>query len=492
MPYQPVTNFVDSGGGDLGKNLITKDYFLTVYPEILNSLGNSGLIVSPELWSWGYNFYGGLGLNDTTTRSTPVKIFLQSGNWKSISASNNYSAAIKTDGTLWMWGSGSVGKLGVNDTTSRSTPVTTLLGGTNWKSIACGTNHAVALKTDGTLWSWGFNNKGVMGVNDTTQRNTPVTTLLGGTNWKSISAGGDYTVALKTDGTLWSWGGNDFGQLGVNDITQRNTPVTTLLGGTNWKSTACGNFHTVAIKTDGSLWTWGYNSYGQLGNNRPRLLTTTVLTGTATAGSNVFNTTDTGGISVSAIYSSIYTSPPSGSFSGGPPVPIIISVDTNVSITFGFMSNFSSNYSGTLTFEQLGSEHRSTPITTLLGGTNWKSIDCGYSHTVAIKTDGTLWTWGSNSYGHLGVNDTISRSTPVTTLLGGINWKQVSSGFNHTASIKTDGTLWSWGNNYFGQLGVNNMAARNTPVTTLLGGTYWKSVSCGRFYSLAIQSADYF
>jgi len=102
-----------------------------------------------------------------------------------------------------------------------------------------------------SLWNWGYNAYGQLGVNNNgnnTNRSTPVTTLLGGTNWKSISSGYYHTVALKTDGTLWSWGYNEYGQLGVNDITSRSTPVTTLYGGNNWKYIAGGQGHTVAIQ----------------------------------------------------------------------------------------------------------------------------------------------------------------------------------------------------------------------------------------------------
>ncbi len=99
------------------------------------------------------------------------------------------------------------------------------------------------------MWVWGLSASGQLGVNDTTSRNTPVTTLLGGNNWKSIAGGGNHTIALKTDGTLWSWGSNTSGQLGVNDTTRRSTPVTTLLGGTNWKSIAGGSDHTIAIQS---------------------------------------------------------------------------------------------------------------------------------------------------------------------------------------------------------------------------------------------------
>jgi alpha-tubulin suppressor-like RCC1 family protein len=248
MPYQPTTNFKDSNGVDLGKKLVSKDYLLEVYGPILDSLGNSGLSVTPSLWSWGRNSYGQLGVNDTTFRSTPVTTLLGGTNWKSIACGYGHTIALKTDGTLWSWGR-NYGELGINDNTQRNTPVTTLLGGNNWKSIAGGGYHTVALKTDGTLWSWGGNYYGQLGVNNTTTRSTPVTTLLGGTNWKSIACGSYHTIALKTDGTLWSWGFNSYGQLGVNNTTDRSTPVTTLLGGNNWKSIASGSSYTVAIQS---------------------------------------------------------------------------------------------------------------------------------------------------------------------------------------------------------------------------------------------------
>ena len=147
MPYQPTTNFKDSDGVDLGKKLVSKDYLLEVYGPILDSLGNSGLTVTPSLWSWGLNTYGLLGINDSTHRSTPVTTLLGSNNWKSIACGPTHTVALKTDGTLWTWGYNVFGALGVNNTSHRYTPVTTLLGGNNWKSIACNAlNHTIALQ----------------------------------------------------------------------------------------------------------------------------------------------------------------------------------------------------------------------------------------------------------------------------------------------------------------------------------------------------------
>jgi alpha-tubulin suppressor-like RCC1 family protein len=190
--------------------------------------------------------------------------------------------------------------------------------------------------------------------------------------------------------------------LGDNTTTQRNTPVTTFAGGTNWKQVAAGSFHTSAIKTDGTLWTWGLN-YGQLGNNSATI-------------------------------------------------------------------------------------DRSIPVTTFAGGTNWKQVACGDSHTAAIKTDGTLWTWGRNAHGRLGDNTTTDKLTPVTTFAGGTNWKQVSCGELHTTAIKTDGTLWVWGRNNLGQLGNNTSTTRTTPVTASTGGNNWKQVACGGYHTTAVTS----
>jgi alpha-tubulin suppressor-like RCC1 family protein len=378
-----MPNQFNSPEGDL------ENYFATEYWLIDQYVGDT-------LWGWGYGaFFGLLADNIGAHRSTPITTFAGGTNWKSISAGGLHAAAIKTDGTLWTWGAGSLGRLGTNDATNRFTPVTTFAGGTNWKQVSNSSTavHNAAIKTDGTLWIWGLNDSR-LGNNTTSNRSTPVTTFSGGTNWKQVATGYRTTTAIKTDGTLWIWGNNSYQALGVNDNSNRPTPVTTFAGGTNWKQVACGRDFSSAIKTDGTLWTWGQNNYGQLGDN-----TTT---------------------------------------------------------------------------------NRLTPVTTLVGGTNWKQVACGSFHTTAIKTDGTLWTWGRNSYGQLGINlagTTNGRSTPVTTFSGGTNWKQVACGYWQVISLKTDGTLWVWGRNLEGQMGTNDTNNRSTPVTTFAGGTNWKQVA---------------
>ena len=403
MPYEPTTNFKDSNNVDLGKKLVTKDYLLSVYETILESSPASGLVVTPELWVWGASG----GTNGAPNRSTPVTTFAGGTNWKQVSAGGDHTFAIKTDGTLWGWGGGDRGNLGNNNTNGAGTPVTTFAGGNDWKSVSCGRKHTTAIKTDGSLWIWGNNDQGQLGINDNINRSTPITTFIGGTTWKSVACGGYSVTAIKTDGTLWGWGLNNLGQLGNNTTTNRSTPVTTFAGGTNWKQVSCGVVHTAAIKTDGSLWTWGRGDSGQLGTGN--------------------------------------------------------------------------------------GDSKNVPVTTFAGGTTWKSVVCGGYHTVAIKTDGSLWTWGKNSdFGQLGVNDITNRNTPITTFAGGTNWKQVSTlEGNHTTAIKTDGSLWTWGSGADGRLGTNDVITRSTPVTTFAGGNNWKQVFGARLHTVAIQSNDY-
>jgi alpha-tubulin suppressor-like RCC1 family protein len=410
MSLETTTNFIRSDGLDLGRILITKDYLISVYPEIGQQIG-----IPPELWVWGVGTNGRLGNGATTGNiSTPVTTSAGGTNWKQVSTGGRQTSAIKTDGTLWTWGYGNQGRLGNASTTNVSTPVTTFAGGTNWKQVSSGGYTAAAIKTDGTLWVWGAGTYGLLGNANTTNRSTPVTTFSGGTNWKQVSAGADHCAAIKTDGTLWTWGTGSNGRLG-NAVTTGNisTPVTTFAGGTNWKQVSATDLHTAAIKTDGTLWIWGNGGYGRLGNA---------------------NTTN-----------------------------------------------------------------RSTPVTTFAGGNNWKQVSCASNHTAAIKTDGTLWTWGSVNLGILGngVTDVFGTiSTPITTFAGGTNWKQVScrgtSIGAQTAAIKTDGTLWVWGSGGSGRLGnAVTTGAISTPVTTFAGGTNWKQVSSGYDYTAAIRSVDF-
>ena len=165
-----------------------------------------------------------------------------------VSSCNSTIAAIKTDGSLWMWGYNSQGQIGDNSTTHKSSPVQTIAGGTNWKQVTVARNNAAAIKTDGTLWAWGLDNYGQLGDNSTAHKSSPVQTVAGGNNWKQIAGGRAHLSAIRTDGTLWGWGRDQYGQLGNNLLLAVSSPIQTIAGGSNWKYVACSYNHTVAIR----------------------------------------------------------------------------------------------------------------------------------------------------------------------------------------------------------------------------------------------------
>ena len=234
-----------------------------------NSSGSQHAIKSDgTLWTWGGNSKGEQGVNDRTVRSSPVQVGSDT-TWKNTittSMNNTTRGAIKTDGTLWMWGMGEKGTLGLNQphNTKYSSPVQ--IPGTTWKMISTSDSTNGAVKTDGTLWIWGNNAQGQLAQNNLTQRSSPV--QIPGTTWNYIHCGYGAFSAIKTDGTMWSWGSNTNGLLGLNQPTPTKLSSPVQVPGTTWKMTDSGNLgYTLALKTDGTMWGWGYNDKGVLGNN---------------------------------------------------------------------------------------------------------------------------------------------------------------------------------------------------------------------------------
>jgi alpha-tubulin suppressor-like RCC1 family protein len=223
---------------------------------------------SNRLYAWGYNSLGNLGLTDTASRSSPAQVGALT-NWSHISGGRFTSGAIKTDGTLWGWGLNTSGEVGDNTTVNKSSPVQ--IGSlTNWSLVAPGYTVTFAIKTDGTLWSWGANQFGQLGLNNRINRSSPVQ-IGSGTNWAFVSASRGGGHAITTSGELYVWGLNNFGQLGQNDTVARSSPVQ--IGAlTNWSEIG-GNFSgsytvTGAVKTDGTMWSWGNpGNYLSLGHN---------------------------------------------------------------------------------------------------------------------------------------------------------------------------------------------------------------------------------
>ena len=246
-----------------------------------------------EAWAWGENEFGQLAQNDTTHKSSPVQI--PGTTWSRVGVRGDQVAGVKTDGTLWTWGRNEYGMLGQNDTTNKSSPVQ--LPGTTWSSDwgkLSGPAYALmgAIKTDGTLWIWGYNAKGQLGQNNLTTYSSPK--QVPGTTWNTYSSNYEGSYAIRTDGTLWSWGrnnnGNYTGILGHNNQTGYSSPKQ--IPGTTWATILPTPEVVMSTKTDGTLWTWGTNNNGVLGINNSTTnvnYSSPVQVGSDTTWSNSYN-----------------------------------------------------------------------------------------------------------------------------------------------------------------------------------------------------------
>jgi alpha-tubulin suppressor-like RCC1 family protein len=278
-----------------------------------------------------------------------------------------------------------------------------------FRQIVAGGNHCLAIKTDGTLWTWGENSVGQLG-NGTTAATTNPIKIGSDTDWAYITAGvsGNHSIAIKNNGTLWAWGYNFYGQLGNG--TGTNLLVPTQIGtDTNWATAAAGLFFTIALKTDGTLWAWGRNDSSQL----------------------------------------------------------------------GIGSNLAPNDKKLVP----------TQVTTTIG--SWVKIVAGDAHCLGIQTDGSLWAWGYNFFGQLGNGlngNNTNKNTP--TLISSLNWTDIAAGDSHSLAVKSDGTLYSTGNNLDFQLGQGTSGpGTNTNTFIQIGAaTDWTKVGCGEFHSFALKT----
>lgn len=332
----------------------------------------ASFIIRPDgaLWAWGENSNGQLGDGTTNRRYNPVEI---TDNLLAVTTGNMQVAAIRQNGDLLTWGTGHSGQIGDGYNQRRFSPTMVM---ENVAYVSSGLDHHIAITTDGRLWAWGGNSQGQLGDGTTEVRLRPTWIM---DDVVAVSAGWSYTMAIRADGSLWAWGGNRWGNLGDGTQIDRHRPVRIK---ENVRAVSAGNLHTMAITTDNALWAWGDNSSGQFGN-------------------------------------------------------------------------------GTRTSE-------ARPVW-IMG--NVSMVSTCASHAMAITTNNVLWTWGYNGSGQLGDGTTTDRLTPVAIMDNTIYISTAGGGWaadrhswlGHSLAIRTDGSLWGWGGNIWGQLGVQGISFVERP-----------------------------
>jgi alpha-tubulin suppressor-like RCC1 family protein len=347
-----------------------------------------------------------------------------------VSAGNDFSLALKNDGTVWAWGRNGYGQLGIGDNTDRNEP-TQIIGLTNIIDIKAGSLHSVALKSDGTVWAWGANPLGELGNGTTNNSSVPVQ-VLGLTDITKISLSGSHTLALKSNGNVWSWGVNKAMQLGngTYDDTEIPTQVVGFEGIgylSDIKEISAGVYHSFALKNDGTVYSWG-----QVAADFGFALGTDFKYGSVIP-IKVENETGTGYIgNIKSIAAGYHHA--------------LLLDDTGNVYSFGI------NNRGQL---GNGSTINNVFPTIISGLTNVNKIEVGEDHSIIVKNDGSVWSWGYNSSGQLGDNSTVGKFSPVRVVdeIGTgylTNTDSISGGYNHSISIKTDGSVYTWGSSNLG------------------------------------------
>jgi alpha-tubulin suppressor-like RCC1 family protein len=355
-----------------------------------------------DIWCWGVKS-SGFDFGSNTPQPFSKTFFNDTLVKKIFSGATNYFL-LKPNNTLWAWGRGCSGQLGIGNDANQQCPVIVAGNFTDWSEVCASNLRASGIRSNGTIWTWGNNDFGELGDNCLQCRSSPVSVVGGITNWCQVAMGDQHAIALRTNGTVWAWGRNGEGQLAQNDVINRSSPVQVGTD-TDWCRLSTRGNHNLALKTNGTLWTWGFNTCGQLAQN------------------DVINRSS----------------------------PVQVGTDTD-----------------------------------------WCQISASQTHSLALRNNGTLWAWGFNYCGKLGSGNTINTSSPVSVVGGITNWSKVVAGFDHNHAITSSGTLWAWGRNcqFFssGTLGVCGTSSQCSPVR-VNEFTDWTDVAVGCCNSLGLRSS---
>ena len=406
---------------------VTLSYRGVNYKFVANYFGGTGndLVLQwadTKVYAWGQGYYGTLGNNSTSNSNLPVAVLasgvLAGRTVIALASGDAHSLALCSDGTVAAWGRNDEGQLGNNSKAQTNVPVVvstagTALAGRTVVALSAGVWHSLALCSDGTVVAWGKGEYGQLGLNTVTQTSVPTAvsvagTALAGKSVIAISASGFHSLALCADGTVVAWGSNDYGQLGNNSRASSSVPVavtttSTALQGKSVIAVSAGFEHSLALCTDGTLAAWGSNNRGELGNNN-----------------TTYHYGSFGDLGFSTEISS--------------PVPVTVNVTG-----------------------------------TALAGKAVAGISAGNLYSVAQCADGTVVAWGTNQFGELGNSvSTLSSVASSVSITGtALSGKVVTAAFAsafHTLALCSDGTLAAWGSNSVGLLGNGSWTSSSVPV----------------------------
>jgi alpha-tubulin suppressor-like RCC1 family protein len=412
-----------------------------------------------RLYAWGSNSFRQIGDGSIASlRATPVQVRLSTGvSALSVTAGDDHSLAVGSDGNLYAWGSNSDGQRGDGSTFPPGRPVqVSLPAGVSALSLAAGATHSLAMGSDGMLYAWGGNSDGQLGDGSYTGRATRLqVSLPAGVSALGVAAGGVHTLAMGSDGTLYAWGGNEYGQLGDGSAAFRTPPVrVSLPAGVSALDIAASGDHSLALSSDGTLYAWGGNAVGQLGDGSTSDRTTPVAVSLPAGVSSL-------GVEAGASHSLVAASD-------------------------GRVYAWGENRYGEL--GDGSTLQRTAPVqVSLPAAVSALAVAAGTFHSVARGSDGTLYAWGSNGYGQLGDRSTLQRTAPVSVNLPpGVSTLRVTAGRIHTLAQGSDGKLYAWGNNLYGQLGDGGTTARPTPLPVVFPtGVSALGVAAGQYHNLA-------
>jgi alpha-tubulin suppressor-like RCC1 family protein len=364
-----------------------------------------------------------LTLSSTTLAQNPSP---SSQGFTQLAAGDYHTLALRADGTLWACGLNEAGSLGDGTTQMRPAlvPVRTPAAaapGTRWTRIWTGHFRGFAQRSDGTLWAWGRNTNGELGDGTQQDQYVPVLVLpppgaAPGTQWTDVAVGITHTLAVRSDGTLWGWGRSGSGQLGLYPVTGGKNEITAPAGagaGTRWVQVSAGNTFSVGLRSDGRLYSWGVKEF--LGQQAP-------IIGTYNA------------------------------------------VPTTVA----------------------------TPVAAA-PGTRWIRVVAGPVTTLALRSDSTMWGWGANYSSQLGDGTQTARPLPVVVARPAAaparaRWRDMAINADHAIGLLSDGSIWGWGDNQAGNLGLNNQLFAQTPTREFTRGQQWTAVAVGMYHSVALQA----